>query len=496
MQYRKFGKFMQKSTIVFCRLILGFSGILLTLITLGCGDAADTDHRDFPQYFPDGDNTLGPIWKSPDGQRPPLPGQLPNPSDPNHSEGSIGWNIPDSPGKPGGSSAWPGGVNTPEQGATERPNPNPGEPPEDSSNPPKPEPEPDPTPDPDPDPSTPEPAPDAREFLDQIGTRAMWIWDETPGARDILENRGGARDELLEFAAAPHGDANRKLNRFFFEARGHSNSDRFAQLRDISYDPLTDSSAAKDLRRFLKKAHAQGIAVEYLDGQAIWLATEQLAEHPRQICRDVVAFNLATDQPEERLDGVHLDIEPHTVHSGPWAGQWWENRLPEGYNADWTRRWKEIMNDCRATFDAYKAQTGHHLVLAGDVGTDYAFYNTPILEFFNGADSPIDYLGIMNYYDNRPNIDGLPSFFHGDHDGDNMVGGVEQNLQMWHRIPLLFGIETGSPSIAPDEASFHLDGYGAMNRTIDTLVENYHDSHAIGVAIHHYSPNSYRDLSP
>ncbi len=333
-------------------------------------------------------------------------------------------------------------------------------------------------------------------FLDRIDTRAMWVWSESPSSQQILENTGGAQDTLLQFAAAPHGDASRKLNRLFFEARGHSNVDRFSQIRPVTYDPLKDAGPQANLRAFLKRAHAQGTAVEYLDGQAIWVTTDANADVPKQICRDVVAFNKTASSASERLDGVHFDIEPHTIHSGPWSGGWWQNRLPNGYNADWTQRWEDIMDSCRATFDAYEAQSGQHLVLAGDVGTDYAYYNKPILEFFNGPNSPIDYIGIMNYFDNRPNVNGQPSFFYGDNDGSNMTGGVEQNLSLWNNTPVLFGLETGPTSIAPDAASFAQEGYKALNATVDTLVSNYKGTNTIGVAIHHYSPGSYKDLQP
>lgn len=332
-------------------------------------------------------------------------------------------------------------------------------------------------------------------FLNRSDMRAMWVWSEIPGAKEIVENVGGAQDELLQFAAAPHGDSSRALNRLYFEARGHTNADRWSQPRTVTYDPLLDSSKQGHLRSFLRRAHAQGVTVEYLDGQAIWVASDALAEVPKQICRDIVAFNKSTNDVAERLDGAHFDIEPHTVREGPYAGLWWENRLDGGYNADWTKRWKEIMNSCRATFDAYETETGHKLILASDVGADYAYYNKPILEFFNGPNSPVDYIGIMNYYDNRPNANGQPSFFFGESEaGAPVTGGVEQNLALWTNTPLVFGIETGPTSIAPDWMSFYQEGYNAMNSVVDQLRADYGTTHALGVAIHHYSPESYKDL--
>jgi hypothetical protein len=330
-------------------------------------------------------------------------------------------------------------------------------------------------------------------FLTAGDTRAMWLWNESPSTEQLLNNTGGARDDLMAFMSAPHGQSSRALNRIFFEARAHATVDTKSQLRPVTYDPLLDAGEQPKLRAFIKEAKSHGVGVEYLDAQGIWLATDTNAEVPKQICRDVVTFNKTTSDVDERLDGVHLDIEPHTVTSGPWAGEWWENRLPNGYNADWTARWQAIFTSCRATFDAYEAQTGHRLVLSSDVGTGMAYWNKPMLNFFNGPNTPIEYITIMNYYDNRPNQNGDPSFFYGDDDGWAHVGGVIQNLNLWTNIPVLFGVETGPTQIAPDWMSFYQEGYNAMYVVIDELFANYS---SLGVAIHHYAPHAYKDLQP
>ncbi len=339
-------------------------------------------------------------------------------------------------------------------------------------------------------------APDGSAFLKRTDTRAMWLWNESPTAQQILDNTGGAQDQLLSFAKAPQGQAKRSINRLFFASRGYSNADRFAQLRPVTYDPLKDADKQAKLHAFLKRANAQGMAVEYLDGQAIWVATDANANAPMQICKDVVAFNEGTDDPTARFAGIHLDIEPHTVRSGPYASQWWENRLPNGYNADWTQRWEDILKSCRQTLDAYQAKTGQHMTLSSDIGTDYAHYNKPILEFLNRKNGPLDYLTIMNYFDNRPNKDGDPSYFYGKDEGGQIVGGVIENLAAWDQLKLMFAFETGPASIAEDAQSFHQEGYKALYKTVDTLLSDYGTAQTIGVGIHHYSPDSYRDLKP
>src|SRR5690554_4151026 len=336
---------------------------------------------------------------------------------------------------------------------------------------------------------------DSTAFLSKSDTRALWVWNENPSAQQLIES-GGAQDELFAFLAAPHNQPNRAINRLFFEARGYSNADRFETVRTPSFDPIKNAADQQHLRSFLARAHAQGVAVEYLDGQAIWVASDANAQAPKDICTDVLAFNRTSTNVAERFDGIHLDIEPHTVQSGSYAGVWWENRLPGGYNAEWTARWKDILNTCRQKIDAYTAETGHRVTLSSDLGTDYAHYNAPILAFLNRSDGPLDYLTIMNYFDNRANSDGNPSYFHGDDAEGTLVGGVIQNLNAWSNLPLLFAMETGPESIASDAQSFFQEGYGALYHTVDSLLTNHASPRNLGVGFHHYSPQSYRDLTP
>lgn len=333
-------------------------------------------------------------------------------------------------------------------------------------------------------------------FLSKADTRALWVWNENPTAQQLIENSAGAQDELFAFLAAPHNQASRAINRLFFEARGYSNDDRFETVRTADYDPLNSSADRENMRSFLARAHAQGVAVEYLDGQAIWVASDANAQAPKDVCADVVAFNKSSSNVAERFDGIHLDIEPHTVQSGSFAGVWWENRLPGGYNADWTERWKDILNSCRQQIDAYTAETGHRITLSSDLGTDYAHYNGPIREFLNRSDGPLDYLTIMNYFDDRANSEGDPSYFYGESSEGAMVGGVLQNLAAWDQLPLVFAMETGPESIAPDSQSFYQEGYTALYQVTDTLLNDYASPRNIGVGYHHYSPQSYRDLQP
>ncbi|MBA2664351.1 MAG: hypothetical protein H0U74_18830 [Bradymonadaceae bacterium] len=337
------------------------------------------------------------------------------------------------------------------------------------------------------------PGKDSLAFLKRDDMRALWLWNELPRTSTLLAN-AQEQDALFAFAAAPHGDMSRALNRLFFEAREKHTSDVRAELFAVTYDPLTDEAHRPNLRAFLRRAKARGVAVEYLGGQAIWVASDDNAAAGIRVCEDLVSFNASTPALEERFDGVHLDIEPHTLDSGPYAGLWWENRLPNGYNADWTARWKHILTSCKARFDAYYAESGHRLSFSSDVGTDYAFYNKPILEFLNRSDGPLDYITIMNYYDDRLNSQGKAAFVYGAGAGELMVGGVAQNLALWSKLPVLIGVETGPTSIAPDEDSFFQEGWRPMYKVLDAMHADFAKTQLIGWAVHHYAPQSFRDL--
>src|SRR5690554_1157218 len=280
-------------------------------------------------------------------------------------------------------------------------------------------------------------------FLTQRDTRALWLWDETPSSQAIIENEAGAQDDLLDFLAAPHGAPKCNINRVFFAAQGHAPGDPLKAAQLVRYNPLVDDDARPHLQRLLGRLNAQGVATELLAGQAIWLASDELAQIPVELCRETVAFNLASEDPKARFSGVHLDIEPHTVTRGPWAGQWWQDRLPGSYNAEWTRRWKEILTSCRQILDDYQAQTGARLTLSSDIGSDFAHYNQAMLKFLNRADGPLDYIVVLNYFDARENQRGQSIFVDGAHDGEQIVGGVAQNLALWSQVPMLIGVETG-----------------------------------------------------
>jgi hypothetical protein len=110
--------------------------------------------------------------------------------------------------------------------------------------------------------------------------RATWVWDN-----DVLE-APASRAELLRFCAQ------RRIDVIFLHTSAGALTDRGEQFR-----------------AFLAAAHARQMQVEALGGAPEW--TQHRAELEGFVAA-VVAFNQAA-APEERFDGIHLDVEPYST---------------------------------------------------------------------------------------------------------------------------------------------------------------------------------------
>lgn len=179
-----------------------------------------------------------------------------------------------------------------------------------------------------------------------------------------------------------------------------------------------------------------------------------------------------------RFSGIHLDIEPHTL------GAIWHQNTGKGkdrYNDELEANMKFIFQTCRQQINS----SGQAFTLSADFGTDYSYYVTDLMGLMLGPTSPLSYATIMNYFDN------YTDFINGYSDD---IGGLIVNLKATS-IPLVFGIETGLPSIAPGNISFYQEGNAAMEAMITQVLQNYKtDPHFSGIAIHHWE--SYRILKP
>lgn len=343
-------------------------------------------------------------------------------------------------------------------------------------------------------------------FLNTLNTRAMFVW---AGSNNFLEHilnnttpageTEDARDKLLAFTQQPHNGAGDAINRIFFEARRYvADSSDPDPLRDVDFDPLSASNpqAQDDLAAFIDLAHAQGTDVEYLDGEALWVAEDTNTQHPKNTCEAVVAFNQSRTTSDERFDGVHFDIEPHQL------ANW---NVNGNYNSAYIRRWKEVLRSCRATLDDYEESTGHQMTLSSDVGKDYGEFVDAVRGFLNADDTPLDYVTVMNYWDSNPNTQGEARFIGGQTSSSPEIGGVNPNLDRWTTVPVLFAMETmtvealmsdsGLTRTEAEMLTYSDDGYIPLHDMISrALSSEFTETNTIGVAIHHYYPNAYADM--
>ncbi|XP_004347706.2 hypothetical protein CAOG_04955 [Capsaspora owczarzaki ATCC 30864] len=283
-------------------------------------------------------------------------------------------------------------------------------------------------------------------------TRAMWVW-ESWSTLQVKENVA----PFLDFFQRPFGHTEYAYNRILL-------SPGAAAL-------VTDQAA---LRYFISQAHLRGIAVEYLDGQNTW-AQDGGKAVAKALCNTVLSFNTGTTTQEDDFDGIHLDIEPHTL------GAIWRQNTGAGkdeYNDNLEDNIMEVYASCRASITAQDPK----VTLAGDFGDDYSYHATDLWGDIM-SQKVHDYVAIMNYYDDQA------SFINGE-DG---IGGLVQNLKN-SKLPLLFGAETIMPPYAPDKSSFWQEGYGHIEKLFQNVYPTYRSSAKFaGFATHHY--NSYKLMS-
>jgi hypothetical protein len=352
-----------------------------------------------------------------------------------------------------------------------------------------------------------------------------WVWypGEIYSTNAVTAKK--AVDALVNYATNPFGQNNEPYDmllitaRFETFARGKNKYNSLPTLLKSVADPLTDSVNAAKLRATLNTLHENGVEkIEYLYGESYSIFDKTALTAPLgpiETVKSIIAFNKGSANAAERFDGVHLDTEPHTMNSGPYAGVWYTNRLPCGYNKDVTANWQWLLTQSKTLIQEYN--TGWcattpgcvPMTLADDIGTDLAFYNKPMWDFFNTPIAslgvyPVDYHGIMNYFDTFDVKSTEGSYLHG-FTNDPKAGGMVQNLNAtsltmcsgtydktgstW-KVPVKMGSETGPTSIAPADASFWDEGFYELRKTQARALQNYEQGNYKGVLSgfldHHY----------
>lgn len=278
---------------------------------------------------------------------------------------------------------------------------------------------------------------------------AMWVWSESAG----IVNDVTKQNEFFSFVNAPHGDVNAKIDRIY--------------LNGDSFD-YTNNSNKTALHSFLKNAHNQGIAVEYLTGDSNWVITGNENKATAR-CEKMIAFNAETSDSKERYDGMHLDIEPYL------APGWTSNTGAgtDSYNDETEKNYLNILSSCKTVLK----NSGQNTTLSADIPTWFA-QASDIWNVITSASSPLNYITVMNYFDTDA------TFLYG-YGGANISGGVGPNLKANVNIPMVFASETSQQD--PASITFFEEGFGAMENVLNQAKQTFgSNQNFAGVAIHHY----------
>lgn len=281
-------------------------------------------------------------------------------------------------------------------------------------------------------------------------TKAMWVWN----SQKLVENHQ-KQNKFFQFVKAPHGDKSDKITRIYF------NSWDFAL-----------EEAPKKLQQFIKRAHENDIKVEYLAGNENWVKDSE-KKYPIEECKEVVEYNKSTSEISS-YDGVHFDIEPHVLGS-----VWHENSESgdDNYNDKFQNNLVDIVETCNSKFE----NNNQNLTLSLDLGSDYSYYVTDLMDDIDKIDGPVDYVTVMNYFDNKER------FING-YSGKSF-GGVKHNLRLYDHLPLVFGAETGDG--VQDKITFAEEGVKAMESVFEQAYSQYKsNSQFAGFSVHYYEKYS------
>ncbi len=277
-----------------------------------------------------------------------------------------------------------------------------------------------------------------RATPDPRAPRASWVWKYDP------VNSGEVRQELIDFCQRTG-----ILSLYLY----------------LGEDPVSQAPAdfQKRLAEFLREAHAQGIEVHALQGNPLW-ALKGYHSLVLNWVKGYLDFNRGRP-PEERIGGVHLDIEPYLTSE-------WET----GDREKLKKEFLELLAELRRLVDTERR--GAPFLLGAAIPI---FYDREP-EFEERLLKNVDYAALMDYYDTATDII-KSGRFHIDlanRLGKKMVIGVEtQDL-----------VRMGQ---GKRRNTFHEEGWQEMEAQLEMVVENFASEAGFGgLAIHAY--DSYRLL--
>ena len=276
------------------------------------------------------------------------------------------------------------------------------------------------------------------------GPRAIWIWEGESYA--LLDDDAAARTAIA----------------FLKEksiATAYVYADAYAGRNPIATQPAR-------YRMLVRRMHAAGLKVQALLGSG-YLHTERylLPEYRRAaqaMLQRVLDYNAAA-APDERFDGISLDIEPHILDA-------------------WSSRKMELLGDFLDMSDALMRQK--NAVAPGlPMGPAIPFWYDGIPIEWKGRRKPMnehvqdlyDYVALMDYRDHAEGGDGIVS-----HARDELDYGAKIGK------PVVIGVETMPNAIR--KVSFYHLREGDMERELAETARAVAGAPSFGgFAIHHYA---------
>lgn len=276
------------------------------------------------------------------------------------------------------------------------------------------------------------------------GPRAIWIWE-------------GESYALLEDDAAAHTAIAFLKDKAIATAYVYADAHEGRNL--IATQPAR-------YRALVRRMHAAGLKVQALLGSG-YLHTERylLPEHRRAaqaMLQRVLDYNAAA-APDERFDGISLDIEPHILDA-------------------WGTRKMELLGDFLAMSDALMRQK-NAVAPTLPMGPAIPFWYDGIAIEWKGRRKPMnehvqdlyDYVALMDYRDHAAGGDGIVSHARDELDYGASIG-----------KPVVIGVETMPNAIR--KVSFHHLREADMERELAETARAVSGTPAFGgFAIHHYA---------
>jgi hypothetical protein len=275
------------------------------------------------------------------------------------------------------------------------------------------------------------------------GPRAIWIWEGESYA--LLDNDAAARTAIAFLKDKAIGTA-------------YVYADAYEGRNPIATQPAR-------YRTLIRRMHAAGLKVQALLGSG-YLHTERylLPDHRRAaqaMLQRVLDYNAAA-APEERFDGISLDIEPHILDA-------------------WSSRKMELLGHYLDMSDALMRQK-NAVAPTLPMGPAIPFWYDGIPIEWKGRRKPMnehvqdlyDYVALMDYRDHAEGGDGIVS-----HARDELDYGAKIGK------PVVIGVETMPNAIR--KVSFHHLREGDMERALAETARAVAGTPSFGgFAIHHY----------